>query len=202
MSAINKPAKTDKPFMRRFFREKRKILSENKELKQATDLEIQSRLLLSAEYRRCDTILIYAARSFEIATEAIIHAALANHKKVGLPVCREDGVMSFHRITSLADLEKGRFDIPEPREGCEEILPDNRTLCICPALCCDMRGYRLGWGAGYYDRYLAEHACLTAALCYSDALIPDFESFDYDVRMDLICTEKFIRHINPVKDEG
>ncbi len=195
MSPRNKPAKTDKPFMRRFFEEKRKILLEKNNTKQEMDLEIQSRLLMSGEYRKADTILIYAARSNEIATDGVIRAALANRKTVALPVCHKGGVMTFHQITSLSQLERGRFGIMEPVEGCEEVIPDAGTLCVCPALCCDMRGYRLGWGAGYYDRYLAKYPCLKAALCYSDSLIPEFEVFDYDIRMDLVCTENYIRHI-------
>lgn len=181
--------------MRRFFEEKRKILLENIDDKHNTDMEIQSRLLISEEYRRADTILIYAAREYEIATDAVIHAALANRKTVALPVCHKDDVMTFHRITAISDLHPGRFGIPEPGDGCEEIIPGENTLCVCPALCCDMRGYRLGWGAGFYDRYLAENPCIKAALCYSDSLIPDFEADDYDIPMDIIYTEKFTRHI-------
>ena len=196
MSVINKPAKTDKPFMRRFFQEKRKLLSGSPEEKRSVDLEIQSRLLISAEYRSAKTVLIYAARKAEIATDAIILAALANHKTVALPVCHQDGVMTFHRIGRLSDLEPGSYGIMEPKEGCEEVVPDGDTLCVCPALCCDMRGYRLGWGAGFYDRYLAKYGCLKAALCYSDSLIPEFEVFDYDIGMDIIYTENFVRHIH------
>ena len=196
---MNKPAKTDKPFMRRFFEEKRKILIEKNNRKHDMDLELQSRLLMSAEYRSAKTILIYAARENEIATSGIIHAAFANHKTVALPVCHKGGVMTFHRITSLSQLEPGRFGIPEPVEGCEEVIPDSDTMCVCPALCCDMRGYRLGWGGGFYDRYLAKYNCLKAALCYSDALIPSFEVDEYDVKMDLICTEKYLRHIGKDK---
>ncbi len=195
MTAMNKPAHTDKPFMRRFFTEKRKILLEKNSDKQALDLEIEARFLLSEEYRRADTILIYAARPNEIATREIILAALANQKTVALPVCREEGVMTFHEIRSLSDLAEGSFGIAEPVAGCREVIPDSGALCVCPALCCDMRGYRLGWGAGYYDRYLSEHGCIKAALCYSDSLIPEFEASDYDIRMNLIVTESFIRHI-------
>ena len=194
MSTRSKPPKTDKAFMRRFFEEKRKILLENNS-KRALDLEIQSRLLMSEEYRRSKTILIYAARDNEIATDGIILAALANRKTVALPVCHKGGVMTFHRIMGMCDLEPGRYGIPEPKEGCPEVLPDGDTMCVCPALCCDMRGYRLGWGGGYYDRYLAKYDCLKAALCYSDSLIPEFEVNDHDIRMELICTEKYIRHI-------
>lgn len=194
MSAMNKPAKTDKPFMRRFFMEKRKILIE-KNKKAAIDLEIQARVLLSEEYRRAKTIFIYAARKEEIATDKLILAALANHKTVALPVCQDGGVMTFHVIRSTAELVPGKFGILEPCEDCPEIVPDADTLCICPALGCDMRGYRLGWGGGYYDRYLAEHDCLKAALCYAESLIPGFEAFDYDIRMNLVYTESFIRRI-------
>ena len=195
MSAMTKPAKTDKPFMRRFFMEKRKILIEKKNKKQAFDLEIQARVLISEEYRRAKTILIYAARKEEIATDKLILAALANHKTVALPFCLDDGEMRFHAITSPADLVPGRFGIREPRGDCPEVVPDGGTLCICPALGCDMRGYRLGWGGGYYDRYLAKHDCVKAALCYADSLIPGFEAFDYDIRMDLVYTESFVRRI-------
>lgn len=196
MNLMNKPPKTDKAFMRRFFKEKRKILLENIDDKRSMDMEIQCRLLISEEYRRADTILIYAARENEIATDAVIHAALANGKTVALPVCREDGVMTFHRITGLSDLIPGRYGIPEPNEGCKEIIPGEGSLCVCPALCCDMRGYRLGWGGGYYDRCLAKYPCIKAALCYSESLIPDFEVFDNDIPMDVIYTEKFTRHIH------
>ena len=195
MSVICKPAKTDKAFMRRFFEEKRKILSENYDKKQTIDLEIQSRLILSPEYRRADTILIYAARGNEIATKQIILAVLSNRKTVALPVCIDKSEMIFRRIGSLSDLTPGRYGIPEPTGDCPEVIPDRDTLCVCPSLCCDMRGYRLGWGAGYYDRYLAKHDCLKAALCYSDSLIPEFEVSGYDIGMDMICTENYIRHI-------
>lgn len=193
MSTIKKPAKTDKPFMRRFFQEKRKILTENN--KRELDMEIQSRLLISEEYRRAKTILVYAARENEIATEMIIHAALANRKTVALPVCHDGGIMTFHRISGLKDLKKGRYGIMEPDDSCEVVSPDEDTLCVCPALCCDMRGYRLGWGAGYYDRYLARYACVKAALCYSDSLIPEFDAEDYDVGMDLVFTENYTRRL-------
>ena len=194
MSAMNKPAKTDKPFMRRFFMEKRKILIE-KNKKAAVDLEIQARVLLSEEYRWAKTIFIYAARKDEIATDKLILAALANHKTVALPVCQDGGIMTFHVIRSTSELVPGKFGILEPHKDCPEIVPDAETLCICPALGCDMRGYRLGWGGGYYDRYLAEHDCLKAALCYAESLIPGFEAFDYDIRMNLVYTESFIRRI-------
>ena len=103
--------------------------------------------------------------------------------------------MIFRRIESKSDLVIGKFGILEPKEICEEIKPDEHTLCVCPALSCDMRGSRLGFGGGYYDRYLSGFAGRKAALCYSDSIIPQIHSFDHDIPMDIIFTDNFTRYM-------
>lgn len=193
--AANKPASADKPYLRDFFIEQRKALCEDMGRKNALDLEIQTRLLITPEYRAADTILLYMARPTEIATSLMLHAAFANHKKVALPVCMEQGHMIFRRIDSLSDVAPGRFGILEPTAQCEEITPDEHTLCVCPALCCDMRGYRLGFGGGYYDRYLADFPGVKAALCYADSMIPKIGEEPFDIKMDVILTDSFTRYM-------
>ncbi len=193
--AMTNPASTEKPYLREFFLEQRKQLCEDQQRKNELDTEIQIRLLISREYREADTVLLYMARSHEIATSKILYAALANHKTVGMPVCIDDEHMIFRRIESKFDLVKGKFGILEPKEICEEIKPDEHTLCVCPALSCDMRGSRLGFGGGYYDRYLSGFAGRKAALCYSDSIIPQIHSFDHDIPMDIIFTDNFTRYM-------
>lgn len=195
------PASSEKPYLRDFFKEQRQKLCEDPGRKRALDDEIQTRLLISPEYRAADTILVYAARPFEIATSMIIYAALANHKNVGLPVCFEQGEMIFRRITDVSDIAPGRFGILEPKAACEKIVPDERTLCICPALSCDMRGNRLGFGGGYYDRYLAAFPGKKAALCYADSLIPMIQDEPFDIKMDVIHTDSFSRYMIPKAKE-
>ena len=156
-------------------------------------MEIQTRLLISPAYRSADTVLLYMARPNEIATSLILHAAFANHKTVALPVCMDRGRMIFRRIRSSADVAPGRFGILEPKAECEQITPDDKTLCVCPALCCDMRGYRLGFGGGYYDRFLADFTGVKAALCYADSVIPQIQAEDFDIKMDVIHTDSFSR---------
>lgn len=173
--------------------EQRKRLCDDVERKNALDLEIQTRLLISPQYRDADTILLYMARPSEIATSLILHAAFANHKTVALPVSLDQGKMIFRRIQSLADVQPGRFGILEPNEKCEEIIPDEHILCVCPALACDMRGYRLGFGGGYYDRYLAGFPGVKAALCYADSMIPKIQEDEFDIKMDVIHTDSFTR---------
>ena len=191
--AANKPVSIEKPYLRDFFIEQRRNLCDDLERKTALDLEIQTRLLISPEYRAADTILLYMARPHEIATSLIMHAAFANRKTVALPVCLDQGEMIFRRIGSLSDLVPGRFGILEPAEKCEKVTADEKTLCVCPALSCDMRGYRLGFGGGYYDRYLAGFPGKKAALCYADSMIPTIREDDYDIRMDVIFTDSYTR---------
>lgn len=193
--AIHHPASADKPYLRDYFLEQRKSLCEEIERKNALDLEIQTRLLITPEYRSADTVLLYMARPIEIATSLILHAAFANHKKVALPVCMEQGCMIFRRIDSLRDVAPGRFGILEPTAECDTVTPDAHTLCVCPALSCDMRGYRLGFGGGYYDRYLMDFPGVKAALCYADSMIPKIREDAFDIKMDVILTDSFSRYM-------
>ena len=194
MAAVN-PASSEKGYLRDYYREQRQKLCEDVERKKALDIEIQTRLLMSREYRAADTVLLYMARPFEIATSLILHAALSNHKTVGLPVCLDDGKMIFCKVESVAKLVPGKFGILVPPSQSEEIIPDEKTLCVCPALCCDMRGVRLGFGGGYYDRCLSGFEGVKAALCYADSVIPTIRDDDFDVRMNVIHTDSFTRYM-------
>lgn len=192
MSNAN-PASFDKPYLRDFFSEQRQALCAEPETKKALDREIQARLLISPEYRAASAVLLYMARPSEISATMILYAALANHKAVALPVCLPEHRMQFRRIRSLRDVAPGKFGILEPSIECEVLIPDSDTLCVCPALACDMRGYRLGFGGGYYDRFLKDFPGMKAALCYADSLIPMIHEEAFDVKMDVIHTDSFTR---------
>lgn len=186
-----------KETLRSYFLEKRKILSENQaEEKRALDLEIQSRLLMSDLYRNTDTVLCYVSRDFEIDTKGVILASLSNHKRVAVPRCEENGEMRFYLISSLSDLEEGSLGIREPKRQMR--IPDDyeKSICVCPALCCDMRGYRVGFGKGFYDRFLRDYSGISLSLCYSDALIPEIKTEDFDIHTNAVVTDSFIRHID------
>lgn len=189
------PVYKDKAYLRDFFSEKRSQLCEEPERKSALDNEIQARLIISPEYRAASAILVYMALPFEISTSMIIHAALSNNKTVALPVCTKGGGMVFRVVRDLSALRPGAFGILEPDESCPELEPDENALCVCPALCCDMQGYRLGFGGGYYDRYLKKFKGVKAALCYSDGVIPSINVNSLDVCVDIIHTDSYTRYI-------
>lgn len=194
MNTVN-PASGEKNYLRDYFKEKRSKLCEDPERKNALDAEIQTRLIISPEYRRAKAILVYLALPYEISTSMIIHAALTNNKIVALPVCKKDGEMVFRQITDISGLRPGSFGILEPDESCPEYTPVEGDICVCPSLCCDMRGFRLGYGGGYYDRFLKSFRGVKAALCYSESIIPSIEADEYDVGMDMIHTDSFTRYI-------
>lgn len=196
MNTVRKPPLADKSVERRLYLEKRRVLMKDAGAKSDLDREIQSRLILSTAYRRANAVMVYAAREYEIDTEMIIRAALANHKIVALPRCEDDGVMRFYCIGGMSDLAPGRFGIREPKDGCQPFTPDEHTLCVCPCLCCDMQGYRLGFGKGYYDRFLSDFAGKSAVLSYADALLPELVHEAHDVPVGIIYTEQYVRLIS------
>lgn len=163
--------------------------------KHSLDIEIASRLLCTAEYMKAKTIITYVAKKQEIETRGIIHAAFANGKQVAVPKCEENGVMRFYLINSLQDLTQGGFGIMEPDTHKCRLLEDfSDSLCIVPAFTFDPHGQRLGYGAGYYDRFLETYKGVSAGLCYASFVKWDLPCESHDVPVDLLVTDRYARH--------
>lgn len=154
-----------------------------------SDAAIEAKLLSLPEYIAAKRVFIYFSIGNEIKTQGIISHALAAGKIAALPVCEADGKMSFRLISSLNELTLGKFGIPEPVPDAPELAPQTGDIVIVPALCCDENGDRLGHGAGYYDRYLAEHACFTVCLCRKRMLESVIPTEPTDIAVSLVLTE-------------
>lgn len=111
------------------------------------------------------SVFTYASTEIEVDTRRLIDYCLENHIRVALPVS-DDTQLSFFYINSTDELSCGRFNIDEPITECPA-YPDEKTLCIVPALCADGTGLRLGYGRGYYDRFLSDFTGKSVILCYS-----------------------------------
>ena len=100
--------------------------------------------------------------------------------------------MEAYGIVSFDDLESGRFGILEPKAYCGEILPEEIDLCIIPCLCVGSSGIRLGYGGGYYDRYLPRMRpdAVRAALCRERLLGSEPPSEPHDRPVLVTITEK------------
>ncbi len=174
------------------FKSKRNEMPEH--IKLNMDSEIQSRFLTLRQYAKCDTVFTYVSKDLEVDTYAIIRAAWANGKKVAVPKCIEDSKMDFYYIESMDDLEDGSFGVKEPVESkCKKVADLSRGLCIVPGLSFDAEGYRLGYGKGYYDRFLSKFGGETVGLCYSNCIKWKLPHGKYDRAVDVIVTDRYIR---------
>jgi 5-formyltetrahydrofolate cyclo-ligase len=179
--------------LRAGYKEYRNKLTQRQKL--SMDSMIQSRLLALFEYANADTVFTYVSKSIEVDTFALIKAALANHKKVAVPRCVPNTYkMQFFYINSLEDLEKGSFGVLEPIPSrCKLVLDYSNGFCIVPGLSFDAQGYRLGYGKGYYDRFLAQFKGFTVGICYARCVQWNLPHGYYDKPVDILVTEKYIR---------
>ena len=162
------------------------------------------KVMAMEEYKNADTIFIYADYNREVPTSTIIADALKSGKKVALPkVYKQDlakeeidrNYMKFHYITSMEDLEQGYNGIREPKEELPVADYDTEgSVMIMPLMAFDAKRNRVGYGAGFYDRYLNSHkVAYKIGIAYDEQKVDNIDdSTEYDVRPDVIVTQKAI----------
>lgn len=190
----------DKKSLRREFRELRREMTREQRL--SADRQIAERFLHCREYRSCDILLCYVSFDIEVDTYEIIQAALKDGKQVFAPKCSgTDNTMVFLRIYSFNDLSRGAFGISEPEGG--EAFSGDKALCVVPALSFDMSGGRLGFGAGFYDRFLCENPSLfRLGLCYDSCISDVIPTEPHDIPMQKIITENNEIEIKDKRKDG
>ena len=147
------------------------------------------------QYRASRQLLVYVSTPIEVDTHRLIVQALADGKRVAVPRCIPGTRnMEFYYIDSMDDLEPGSFGVLEPREDAARLVKDyHHAMCIIPAFSYDYTGYRLGYGKGYYDRFLAGFEGYMIGICYSACVRRSLPHGRFDRPAQLLVTEKFIR---------
>ena len=155
------------------------------------------------EYKNCKTLFVFVSTPIEVDTFAIIDRAFSDGKTVAVPKCRDkNGQMDFYYIESRDSLKAGAFSIMEPdEEKCEKVTELSEGLCIVPGLCFDLQGYRIGFGKGYYDRFLNVFGGTTVGLCYSRCIEKELPKGIFDKSVDIIITEKYINRTHNIFSE-
>lgn len=164
--------------------------------KQTIDRQICQRVLESEEYQHAKVVFAYWSTEEEIDTHAILADAWKQGKRVCVPKCLRGHRMIARQIRSEADLTEQTFGIPEPGAQCTEISPDEIDLCLVPALACDASGVRLGYGGGFYDRFLPQTAGFRMALCAQERLLPDVPAQEHDIHCDCVVTEHEVMRVH------
>lgn len=172
--------------------------------KERMDDRILRRVVSLREYAACRTVLTYVSTPIEVDTLRLIKAAWSQGKRVAAPRCVEGSRrMEFYIIRSLDDLTPQTFGVLEPvRERCKLLTDFQKCFCVVPALAYDRQGYRLGYGAGYYDRFLSRFDGPKIGIIYGHDLHPRLWHGRYDVPVDLIVTDTRIHTCGRKKTGG
>ncbi len=166
--------------------------------KSALDSHIADRVTGLWQYKQCNLLLTYVSTEIEVDTREIIRRALADGKSVAVPRCIEGTRnMRFYLINSLHELTPGTFGVLEPNPQTSQPLDlFDKSLCIVPALCYDLKGFRLGYGKGYYDRFLNGYPSTAIGIAYSSCVCRKLPHGRFDRPVELIVTENYVRLIS------
>ncbi|KAF6244163.1 5-formyltetrahydrofolate cyclo-ligase [Nitrosopumilus sp. b2] len=148
--------------------------------------KINKKLKKIKEFRDAQKIGAYYPIGSEILTQDIIQELLSNGKDVFLPRITDKNI-EFKKITDFLSLEKGSFDIMEPKIECE--TENNLDVILVPTVGITAKGIRLGYGHGFYDRFLAKHKTTTISLTLEKQVVKNIPKSDHDMLIDWIVTE-------------
>lgn len=169
----------------------------DKALRSERDKKICDFALGLVSYRYAEYVLLYAATEDEIDIYELARVALKQGKKVAFPRCRkEDHTMKYHIVESLDQLSPDSYGIAEPPEELPVYDPDvdlGSAICFVPGLVYDKAGYRVGYGKGFYDRFLSSFKGSSIGIVYSDFIMPKVPRGRFDMKVDILLSEKGVK---------
>ena len=174
----------EKAALRKVLLEKRDSTSDD--MIKIASTKIFNKLKQIKEFREAKSIACYYPTGSEVLTQDIMLESLSQGKNISLPKVVGNEI-EFHQIKDLNSLEKGAFDIMEPKEDCKKI--NEFDVIIVPAVGFSRNGARLGYGHGFYDRFLSKNSATSILLSYSKQMVKSIPTTANDVLVDWIVTE-------------
>ena len=173
----------DKAALRREIREKKRAMTEEEIVRRSTRLG--ELFAASQAYREAKTVYGYLPYNQEVRTVPMLEQALRDGKKVAVPKVYGD-TMKFIYLDDLSMVEKSSMGIPEPIAD-EPMAEDKTALVLMPGLAFDEAGHRIGYGGGFYDKFLtAEPNHPTLALCYDFQMFAHLDTEEFDIHVDSV----------------
>ncbi len=179
----------------------REALLQKRELHTATEEDsnrITQKLLSLPEIKVSKYILLYYPHKNEVNTLPVIQKLLKEGKSVLLPKVQGKDIIPI-KINNLFQLKKGYAGIKEP-EG-EAVSPEKIDVVIVPGVAFDRKGHRLGYGKGYYDRFLLKTKAKKIGLAYDFQIVQEIPAEEHDVPLDLIITPTQIIHTKEERND-
>ena len=184
----------DKKETRKLLSEKRKKIPEEKKV--IYNKEISKKIIESDFFKKANQVLVFASAKDEFDTSFIVECCKAENKQVFYPVCLDkSGKMEFKRVDSSDDLEIGMYNIPEPKSYCEKYSQKENDIIIVPCLSVDNNGYRIGYGKGYYDRFLQNFNGVSFCPCYEELTSDTLPTDSFDVRINFLVTQQILKEV-------
>lgn len=191
MALESSPNQEDKREVRRTILARRADLPEAERLRKS--LQIQKKVSSLPEYEKAQTVMLFLNFRDEVETTALAAETLARGKKLVLPRCAPNGVLIPAVVKDLeADIVPGMWGIREPKEeGLVKAKPAEIDFVLVPGAAFDMTGNRLGYGAGYYDRFfeLLSPSVPRVAVAFACQVISHVPVAEHDKKMSLLITE-------------
>ena len=168
------------------------------EYRKEADEKIFQKLISRKEYKEAELILSYINYKSEVDTKKLIIKAFSDQKRVAVPkVLNNKGEMEFYEITSFEEVVSGYKGIEEPdiigKSPVNLKKEPGKVLVIMPGAAFDSKCNRIGYGGGFYDRYLEKYSCnnlIAIALCYQVQIVEKIESEIFDQKPSMVLTEK------------
>ena len=128
--------------------------------------------------------MTYVSLKNEVDTIKLIKHSLEREKKVAVPKC-EGNYIVFYYINNLEDLKEGSFNILEPKAN-QMVKDFNNSICIVPGIAFDKQNNRIGYGKGFYDRFLKDYKGIKIGLTYKECICDKIDVDENDVKMDKV----------------
>lgn len=145
-------------------------------------------------YKKAKMILTFISFGDEPDTREILKRAWSDHKITAVPRCMAESKMSFYVIGSMDDCTEGAYGIPEPSLECAPAdLSGEDIICLVPGLAFDRKGGRMGYGGGYYDRFLKQHPNIKTFGCCCEMFVTEQVPMENtDIRLKGLITDKTV----------
>lgn len=174
---------------------RQRLLAERRRLDPADALRrsaaVRDRLWLVPEFLAAKCVFTYvSAKDNEVDTRIVIDWLLAEGREVACPAAAPRHTMAWRQIESLDDLAPGRFGIPEPDAGrCPAIAPGPSTVVLVPGIAFSRNGHRIGYGGGYFDRFLVGFPGTSIGLAYDFQIVNTVPTGPHDIAVNIVVTE-------------
>lgn len=156
-------------------------------------LKIAEFIVSLDEFSASDRVLSYMSLPDEVNTTKIIDRAISSGKKVFIPKCDEPcHNLNFYEY-DCSRLIECKYKIKEPDASvCQRLSDFDNSICLVPGLIFDKKGFRIGYGKGYYDRFLKNYNGVSIGICFDNFLLDSIPRDSYDQPVDIIVTDRQI----------